>query len=362
MVRCSLRRRWLFGAVLVVVVGCSEHGEAPPESTPSTSSTTSSSVPELVSPAAWQLDPKFDRPVPSDTEIHVLVTERECASGQPPGERLQSPRVEADADRAVVTFFVASLLATQSTVTCPKNPAAPYVVELGGLLGERDLVDGGESFPLSRLNRMPLPTHALQRIEDAPIAYTGTLVGTWPIDAATGCAQLVTPAGLRTVWWPADTEVGFDPPELYSFGSLAATEGDAVAIAGGRASAGSGPDRCAISDFVWIGFDIVSPDPPPPPQVDADLDPACYEPFTMDYEGYTITIDRAIWCTLDAGQITIVTPEGTLVEGPTEWIINAHGDDLLLTDPHTGEPIVIVPNETYRAATFEHMAAVRSSD
>ena len=82
----------------------------------------------------------------------MLVTERECASGQEPGDRMGAPDVAVLADEVVVTFYVVSLLATESTATCLGNPAVPYLVVLGEPLGERDLVDGGVSPPQSRLN------------------------------------------------------------------------------------------------------------------------------------------------------------------------------------------------------------------
>ena len=85
------------------------------------------------------------------------------------------------------------------------------------------------------------------------------------------------------------------------------------------------------------------------------------KPFTMKYAGYTVTMDRAIWCTLDAGNIAVVTPEGLIVEGPMAWIVGADFGDLLLINPHTGEPIITIPDEVYRAAVAEHSELVINS-
>ena len=140
-------RRWLIpGAVLVVasVSACSGQSDAP---SVEPQETTSSSVPETVFPATWQLDPAFDPPSATDTEVHVLVKERECASGQPPANRLQPPQIEASASEIVVTFFVESLLVTELTVTCPGNPSIPYLLNLGEPLGNRTLKDGGPPSP-----------------------------------------------------------------------------------------------------------------------------------------------------------------------------------------------------------------------
>lgn len=354
----------LIGAVVVAVSGCSSHGDT--SSIPSSPSTPAS-VPESIFPATWQLDPAFDRPSPSDTEVHVVVTERQCANGQRPGDRLQPPEVALSTDAVVVTFLVESLLVTESTVTCPDNPAVPYDVQLGEPLGERDLFDGGESSPSSRLIRMPLPTHGLyhrdlQDQEDPPVTYTGTLIGTLDFDPTSGCARLLTPAGVRTVWWPVDTEAHFlESPRLLFRGAEVATEGDTIVVVGGRAPDGTVPNRCAASEFVWIGVEVLTPTPPLPPAADPDVVAACYDPFVMEYAGYTVTMDRAIWCTLDAGNITVVTPEGLIVEGPMAWIVGADFGDLLLINPHTGEPIVTIPDEVYRAAVAEHHELVINS-
>ena len=79
--------------------------------------------------------------------MHVLVTERECASGQLPGERLQPPQIETSSDEVFVTFFVESMLVTEITVTCQGNPSIQYLLNLGEPLGNRTLKDGGPPSP-----------------------------------------------------------------------------------------------------------------------------------------------------------------------------------------------------------------------
>jgi hypothetical protein len=144
--RCSHRRWLILGAALLVasVTACSGQSEAPSVEPPEA---TSSSIPETVFPANWLLDPAFAPPSATDTEVHVLVKERECASGQPPANRLQPPQIEASASEIVVTFFVESMLVTEITVTCPDNPSIPYLLNLGEPLGNRTLKDGGPPSP-----------------------------------------------------------------------------------------------------------------------------------------------------------------------------------------------------------------------
>jgi hypothetical protein len=327
--------------------------------TTSTSASITPGLSEWDELATWQVDPDYDRPGPDATEIHVLVTERACASGEDPGDRLHEPIVVEGADEVVATFYVESIFKTQTTATCPGNPAVPYVVSLGAPLGDRDLIDGGDSPAASRLARLPLPTHGLSRqdladTEQAAVLYTGALVGTVGLDAATGCAYIDTDAGRRTVWWPGESEAMFaDTPGLLLYGQRIASEGDTIAVIGGRASAEQVPDRCVASDFVWIGVDVVTSAPDPPPR-DPKVTDACYQPFAFSYNGFTITMDSAIWCTLVAGDAMVETPDGRLIQGPLDWIADTRTADLVLLDPATGELLIAVPAEVYSAAVSEH--------
>lgn len=87
--------------------------------------------------AVWDVDPA-DPPTPSATSVTVMVTRLGCNGGVT-GEVLE-PEVAADGEQVVVTFSVEPLGA--GDYTCPGNDSVPYVVELDGPLGDRDLVDG----------------------------------------------------------------------------------------------------------------------------------------------------------------------------------------------------------------------------
>ena len=68
--------------------------------------------------------------------VHLLATERECASGEPMGDRLRGPQV-VETEDAVLIAFAATL--QDGDEECPGNPAAAVTVELPAPLGERTL-------------------------------------------------------------------------------------------------------------------------------------------------------------------------------------------------------------------------------
>lgn len=72
-------------------------------------------------------------------QLVLLVTEFECTSGQPPGERVRPPViVETDHD-VTIAFGIEPIGGIQD---CPTAPATPYRVTLGAPLGQRVLQDG----------------------------------------------------------------------------------------------------------------------------------------------------------------------------------------------------------------------------
>ncbi|HEY9558943.1 MAG TPA: hypothetical protein VIR58_19565 [Acidimicrobiales bacterium] len=78
-------------------------------------------------------------PPTSDAESFTAMVERLGCSGGETGEVLE-PSVAADEGQIVVTMSVEPL--PSGDYTCPGNKAEPYVVELDGAIGERQLVDG----------------------------------------------------------------------------------------------------------------------------------------------------------------------------------------------------------------------------
>jgi len=89
----------------------------------------------------WELDPSYPTPAPDDTVLHLMATERGCASGQPMGDRLNQPVVLGDDSQMSITLSVVPL---EGDRECPGNPAAAVDVDLGEPLGDRRLVDGRE--------------------------------------------------------------------------------------------------------------------------------------------------------------------------------------------------------------------------
>jgi hypothetical protein len=97
-------------------------------------------VPKGFSLATWELDPAHP-PHAADRVVTVLATETACASGKPPGDRMQPATVVVRPDVVVVTLTVRRRPGGQD---CPGNPAVPVKVDLGQPLGDRRLVDSAD--------------------------------------------------------------------------------------------------------------------------------------------------------------------------------------------------------------------------
>ena len=101
--------------------------------------------PELVLPgdaraATWDLAP--DAPVPNrvSTSITVLVSERSCASGQPPGDRIVGPQIVTEPAVIRIAFGVRPLPGGQD---CQGSPPGRVLVDLGQPIGDRLISDFG---------------------------------------------------------------------------------------------------------------------------------------------------------------------------------------------------------------------------
>jgi hypothetical protein len=92
--------------------------------------------------ATWALAPAMV-PRPTTTLLHVLVTERECASGRSAEGRVADPAIAVDAGSVTIYFAVKVL---PGGGRCPGNPPLRVDVELPEALGNRILLDGG-AFP-----------------------------------------------------------------------------------------------------------------------------------------------------------------------------------------------------------------------
>lgn len=104
--------------------------------------------PEVVLPvgvgrAEWRLDPAFPRPAAGDRQIHVLINERACASGQSPEGRVLPPIIGSS--QTAVTIAV---LVTTIGGDCPGNPDFAMAIDLPEPLGGRALLDGAVFPPI----------------------------------------------------------------------------------------------------------------------------------------------------------------------------------------------------------------------
>ena len=89
-------------------------------------------------PAEVSLDPS--RPIdPYSTELPLHITERACASGQPPVDREVVPVVIETDESVTVIVLVAPV---EGGADCPGNPPHPITVTLEAPLGDRALLDG----------------------------------------------------------------------------------------------------------------------------------------------------------------------------------------------------------------------------
>lgn len=87
----------------------------------------------------WRLDPSAEPLTSDSTTIHVLVTERACASGQAMGQRLLGPQVVVTDTEVLVAFAAQALGGLQ---TCQGNPETAVTIELSGPIGPRVLANG----------------------------------------------------------------------------------------------------------------------------------------------------------------------------------------------------------------------------
>ena len=99
--------------------------------------------------ATWRLDRDSPLPAKGDREIHVLVDEEDCASGQDARDRLLRPLAHYGRNAVTLTYFIRPLRGAQ---TCPSNPPTPATVVLDEPLGDRALRDGGPYPPRRRLS------------------------------------------------------------------------------------------------------------------------------------------------------------------------------------------------------------------
>lgn len=143
--------------------------------------------------ATFELDPA-NPPDPADTTLHLLATERACASGKAPGGREALPIVVADSEGVEIIVLVESPAGYQ---TCPSNPPFLLVVELGAPWGGRTITDGA-LYPAVAKPWPPPPAPpvlSLFTAGDPPASGTANVVA-W--DGESAGALLFTADGWAT--------------------------------------------------------------------------------------------------------------------------------------------------------------------
>jgi hypothetical protein len=98
---------------------------------------------EALGEAGLTLDPA-NPPDPAAREVHLLVTEQACASGEAAtGRVVLADLVEADD----VVDLVIGVKELPGGANCPSNPPTPFVVELDAPLGDRAVRDAAVTPP-----------------------------------------------------------------------------------------------------------------------------------------------------------------------------------------------------------------------
>ena len=83
------------------------------------------------------LDPDHE-PDPSSTELHILIMERACASGEAPTDREVLPLVSETETTVEISTLVAPVA---GGADCPGNPWHPVIATLSAPLGDRQVID-----------------------------------------------------------------------------------------------------------------------------------------------------------------------------------------------------------------------------
>lgn len=99
-------------------------------------------LPEGMTRVDWRLDPTY--PItPHSTEIHLLVTGRDCNSGRPLGDRLLGPQVIVTDTEILVALAAAPNDDPPGTThNCQGNPEEPVTITLSATMGDRSVTDG----------------------------------------------------------------------------------------------------------------------------------------------------------------------------------------------------------------------------
>lgn len=135
-----------FLAIVVLGVGCGGQDTVTPSSQTVDEATASTQFvdtngtdpnPELSEPfpAWWLLDPS-SVPTPESTELHLVVTERQCASGISAEGRIEATVSYTETEVAIAVI----VNSVGGYANCPGNPPTTFTVQLAEPLGDRAIV------------------------------------------------------------------------------------------------------------------------------------------------------------------------------------------------------------------------------
>jgi hypothetical protein len=94
--------------------------------------------------ASWWIDPRAAALTPASTDIHAILVEQSCASGDSPEGRVEQPAIELTDTTVTVTYAIRRKVGGQD---CPSNPPFAVTLKLPESLGKRTLLDGSETPP-----------------------------------------------------------------------------------------------------------------------------------------------------------------------------------------------------------------------
>ena len=140
------RNRLLVLSIVVAIAAASCGATDSPTDAAAVSPSGTSSRPDGFGVATFTLDPD-NPPAPDSATLHLLATERACASGQAPVDRQVLPAVVESANVVTITVLVEEPVGAQ---TCQSNPPFPVTVQLDAPLGDRAIRDAALDPPEER--------------------------------------------------------------------------------------------------------------------------------------------------------------------------------------------------------------------
>ena len=97
-------------------------------------------------PTEWHLDPNADKPTPSATVLHVVVSDDQCGAARKQAESIGGPAITYLGEEIRIQFSVKALSGTYACVALP-NSSVTRTIHLDQPIGSRRLIDTGRGLP-----------------------------------------------------------------------------------------------------------------------------------------------------------------------------------------------------------------------